>query len=159
MHGSIRRGYGGSDIVSAEYNVKRYPAACQRVFAAPWDMTITPLDTCGLVTLRGDKYRTVARCEAPLVQALMANYRIWAAHAQWGRQLDPEVESSTLFDTVAVYLALSEQLLVMEDLGIRVTDEGYTVMDESARMVHCATAWRDLPAFKDFLVRRLIGSA
>jgi hypothetical protein len=67
------------------------------------------------------------------------------------------VQSSILFDTVAVYLAFSEELLVMEKLGVRVTDDGYTIIDDSARMINSATAWKDLPAFEDFLVRRLIG--
>jgi hypothetical protein len=56
---------------------------------------------------------------------------------------------------VAVYLAFSEELLVMEELGIRVTDEGYTVIDGGARAINCATGWKDLAAFEDFLVRRL----
>ncbi|MFH1268614.1 MAG: nucleoside hydrolase, partial [Planctomycetota bacterium] len=45
MHGSVRRGYGGSEKVSPEYNVRANPKALQEVFAAPWDITITPLDT------------------------------------------------------------------------------------------------------------------
>lgn len=45
----------------------------------------------------------------------------------------------------------------MEKLGVRVTDDGYTIIDDSARMINSATAWKDLPAFEDFLVRRLIG--
>lgn len=43
-----------------------------------------------------------------------------------------------LFDTVAVYLAFSEELLVMEDLPIRVTDDGCTVVDENAKRLHVA---------------------
>ena len=155
MHGSIRRGYGGSAQVSAEANVKNHTSACQRVFRAPWEVTITPLDTCGLVHLEGEKYQAVRDCPDPLIQALMENYRIWAPRVPWADGFDPEVASSTLFDTVAVYLAFSEDLLVMEELGIRVTDDGYTVVDEEARTVRCATAWKDLPAFEDLLVRRL----
>ncbi len=157
MHGSIRRGYGGSEKVSAEYNVRAYPKDCQKVFAAPWDMTITPLDTCGLVQLEGEKYRAVCDCEAPLVQALIENYQIWIENAGWARELDTETRSSTLFDTVAIYLAFSEELLVMERLGIRVTDDGYTVVDNNARMINCAVDWKDLPAFEDFLMQRLTG--
>jgi inosine-uridine nucleoside N-ribohydrolase len=155
MHGSIRCGYGGSPEVSAEYNVRVFPQACRRAFAAGWDVTITPLDTCGLVTLEGERYRAVYGCEDPLVQAVLENYRIWAATCEWAGGLDVEARSSVLFDSVAVYLAFSEELLEMERLGIRVTDEGYTVVDEGAREVDCAMGWRDLPAFEDLLVRRL----
>jgi inosine-uridine nucleoside N-ribohydrolase len=153
MHGSVRRGYGGSPKVSAEYNVSANPQALQAVFAAPWDITITPLDTCGIVQLKGEKFQKVYRCKDPLTQALMANYRVWREDRN-----TPIDASSTLFDTVAVYLALTEELLEMETLPIRVTDDGHTVIDQQARKVHCAMKWKDLGAFEDFLVERLTAS-
>ena len=119
-------------------------------------MTITPLDTCGLVVLQGARYRAVRRCGDPLVQALMENYRIWLNDLQ--RNPDEfEQKSSVLFDTVAVYLAFAQDLLVMEDLGLRVSDDGYTLIDGHAKRVHVATAWKDLDGFEEFLVRRLTG--
>ena len=90
-------------------------------------------------------------------QAVIENYRIWIRQTEWARAFDPDTQSSVLFDTVAVYLAFSEELLVMEDLGIRVTDDGYTVIDESAKVIHCAMDWKDLSAFEDLLVQRLVG--
>lgn len=161
MHGCLRKsprqyGDGGGGIV-AEYNVRAYPKACQKVFAAGWEMAITPLDTCGFVRLEGDKYRAVRECDDPLVRALMENYRIWLEswRGEWNEVF--ESRSSTLFDTVAVYLAFSRELLLMEELGVRVTDEGYTVIDENARRVNCATGWKDLSAFESLLVERLTG--
>jgi len=153
MHGSVRRGYGGSPKISAEYNVSANPKALQAVFAAPWDITITPLDTCGIVQLKGEKFQKVYRCKDPLTQALMANYRVWREDRS-----TPIEASSTLFDTVAVYLALTEELLEMETLPIRVTDDGHTVIDQQARKAHCAMKWKDLGAFDDFLVQRLTTS-
>jgi len=161
MHGCLRvsppeYGKGGGGVV-AEYNVRADPKACQKVFTAPWDMTITPLDTCGFVRLEGERYLAVRDCDDPLVQAVMENYKVWLKswHRRWQEEF--EFRSSILFDTVAVYLSFSEELLVMEKLGVRVTDDGYTVTDSTARTVNCATAWRNLPAFKDFLVDRLTG--
>ena len=44
----------------------------------------------------------------------------------------------------------------MEELPIRVTDEGMTVIDEKAgKKMRVATAWQDLGAFEDLLVQRL----
>ena len=44
----------------------------------------------------------------------------------------------------------------MEDLRIRVTDEGYTVLDEeNGRLVRCALGWEDQSAFEDELVQIL----
>ena len=154
MHGSVGVGYGGSDTISAEYNVAADVPACRKVFAADWrGMVITPLDTCGLVQLRGDKYRAVADCRDPLTRAVIENYHVWLA-AKPDAQNPPE-QSSVLFDTVAVYLAFATDLLVTERIGLRIDDKGYTLEDPSAPQLTCATAWRDLPAFEDLLVQRL----
>lgn len=153
MHGSLRRGYGGSETVHAEYNVRARPTACRAAFEAGWDVTITPLDTCGIVTLDGERYRRLHESDDPLIQALMENYRVWAE----GRDIDPAVRSSTLFDTVAVYLAFTEELLVMEELPVVVTDDGFTRIDDAGTVVRAATQWEDLEAYRDFLVDRLLG--
>ncbi len=154
MHGSIYRGYGGSSDVSAEYNVRAAPEALQAVFAADWEIALTPLDTCGIVHLEGDKYQKVYRCQDPVVRALIQNYRAWCA-ARDGNAPNPAKRSSILFDTVAVYMAFSEQLLEMEELPLRVDDQGYTRIHEAGRKVRCATRWNNLAAFQDELVRRL----
>ena len=153
MHGSVHKGYGGRAEIDAEWNVRCCTPDCQVAFSALWNMTITPVDTCGIVTLEGEKYARVRDCTDPVTAALIENYRIWAD----GRDEDAESRSSVLFDTVAVYLAFSEDLLVMEDLGIRVTDDGFTVIDDTAKVVRCATDWKDLSAFEDLLVARLTG--
>jgi hypothetical protein len=70
-------------------------------------------------------------------------------------EFDPGATSSILFDTVTIYLAFSEELLEMENLGIRVTDDGYTIIDDSMKRINCAMGWKDLPAFECFLVQRL----
>ena len=159
MHGSLRRGYGGSAEPVAEYNVKVDVPACQKVFAAPWEITITPLDTCGLVALHGEKYRQIRDCPLPLVRALMENVRIWERNItpEWRGNLNIETDSSTLFDTVAIYLAFSETLLVMENLGIKVTDNARTVIDENTKKFRCATGWKDLAVFEDLLLGRILG--
>jgi hypothetical protein len=72
------------------------------------------------------------------------------------KDMDPNVRSSVLFDTVAVYLAFAEDLLEIESLNIKVKDTGYTVIDESGQSIRCATGWKNLDAFEDLLVERLI---
>jgi len=153
MHGSVRRGYQGSAETHAEYNVKQHSDACQKAFTTPWEMTITPLDTCGLVVLDGERYRRVRQCDDPLIRALMQNYDAWAAACKLGDQ--PEHRSSVLFDTVAVYLAFTDSLLVMEELPIRVTDDGFTRIDPAGKVMRMATEWKDRAGYEDFLVNRL----
>ena len=159
MHGSVRVGYGGNKEIAAEYNVKADPQACRATLSAPWDVTITPLDTCGTVVLRGEKYAAVRDCQDPLTQALIENYTIWIQKKSWYKEReDKEIkQSSTLFDTVAVYLVFAQDLCEMEDLPIRVTDDGKTVIDDSAKKMSVATRWKDLAKFEDMLVERLTG--
>ena len=157
MHGSVRMGYNGGKEISPEWNVKAMPEACRKVFTSNWNVTVTPLDTCGLVHLKGDKYRKVYECQEPLTKALIENYGVWCkAHKNLPSDM-AQTKSTTLFDTVAVYLAFSEELAKMEELGIGVTDDGYTVIDQNAKKIRCAMEWKDLSAYEDFLVERLIG--
>jgi inosine-uridine nucleoside N-ribohydrolase len=152
MHGSLRRGYDGKPTPDAEWNVKAAAPACRAGLSAPWNVTITPLDTCGIVRLKGEKYARVRDSKDPLVQVLIENYRIWCGK----EPARADKESSVLFDTVAVYLAFTEELLKMEDLPVIVTDDGFTRIDEKGKKLRCATEWKDLGAYEDFLVKRLL---
>lgn len=159
MQGSVFVGYDGAPEPAAEWNVKVDPQSLQKVFAAPWDCTITPLDTCGLVRLEGENYRQIYDSDDPWLDALVENYEVWLPGAPY---MDPGTDtskiSSTLFDTVAIYLAAEQHLVEMQDLPLRVTDDGFTIVDEiDGRIVHCATAWKDLAAFEQRLVEILIG--
>ena len=44
----------------------------------------------------------------------------------------------------------------MEKIHLRVTDDGLTVIDPQAREVNVAAQWKDLGAYEDFLVNRLV---
>jgi inosine-uridine nucleoside N-ribohydrolase len=159
MHGSIRRGYLGADKPMREYNVKQHSMACQRVFATPWDLTITPLDTCGNVFLQGDNFERLKESPDPLVQAVIQNHFAWCEKVKdWPilSHMNPDVQSSLLYDTVAVYLAFSESLLEMEKLPIIVTDDGKTLVDDDGQLVNCAMRWKDQTAFEFFLTERLL---
>jgi inosine-uridine nucleoside N-ribohydrolase len=158
MQGSVRVGYGGKKIPSAEWNVRADPKACQKAFTAAWEMTITPLDTCDLVQVKGGKYRKIRDSQDPIAVAIMENYRIWLATKMGPDDTQAETRSTTLFDTVAVYLAFDQSLCNMETLGIRVMDDGFTKIDPAAKKMSVATSWKDLSAFEDLLVARLTGS-
>jgi inosine-uridine nucleoside N-ribohydrolase len=154
MHGSIAWSHHGKGEVTPEYNVKHDARACQRVFAAPWPKTITPLDTCGRVRLVGAKYRAVAESREPLARTVIENYEVWKRSGGWVKE--PGV-SSVLFDCVAVYLAFAEELLEMREMKLSVTDDGFTREDPAGDRIRVALAWRDLSGFEDLLVRRLTG--
>ena len=158
MYGSIDIGYDGEPGAVAEWNVRSDPASLQAVFRAPWNITITPLDTCGLVTLDGERFGTLYCNDDPWLDALMENYAAWLPTSPYmDPDTDPTKTSSTLFDTVAVYLAAERNLVEMKALPLTITDDGYTIIDEqSGRMVDCAIGWKNLDAFKNLLVKTLL---
>ncbi len=151
MHGAVRRGHIGSDKPCPEYNVRQDIAACRAAFSAPWEKIITPLDTCGQVQLVADEYYPVRDSDAPLAQAVIENYRIWAGPTEH----DAEERSSILFDTVAVYLAYCDDTLEMDTMRIAVDDEGYTVESADGDEMSVAIEWRDMAAFKGHMVGRV----
>jgi inosine-uridine nucleoside N-ribohydrolase len=153
MHGSVFKGYGGGPV-EAEYNVKCNVAAAQRVLSAPWKkVAITPLDTCGQVTLSGERFQKLVQSDDPLVKALLENYRIWAKK----NRASELKSSSTLFDTVAIYLACPETTsLKRQSLSISVSDDGITRVDKNGRPMSVATDWKDLDGFRDRLVEVLV---
>jgi inosine-uridine nucleoside N-ribohydrolase len=158
MHGSIKRGYLGADKPMKEYNVKCHTSACQSVFSTPWDLSITPLDTCGLVSLRGENFRSVADSKDPLARAVMENHFGWFEKVgDWPMlsELDPDQTSSVLFDTVAIYMAFAEELLIMEKIPISVTDDAKTIIDPSGQVINCAMQWQDQVQFETLLAERL----
>jgi inosine-uridine nucleoside N-ribohydrolase len=161
MHGSLRRGFGADAERGpvAEYNVAADVGAIRTVFAAPWPVTITPLDTCGRVYLDGELYQRVLRSPDPVARAIIENYRLWAPHQEWVRDPVALLDSRTshLYDTVAVFLAFRGDGLKIEELDIHVTDQGMTIQDPKGRRMRVATEWTDLQAFRELLVERLIG--
>ena len=150
MAGSVHVGYNGKQGRDPEWNVFKDIPAARAVFAAPWEITIAPLDTCGTLILKGDKYAKVAAAKTPRAVTVMENY------AQWkNRKSYAATESSVLFDTEAVYLIFAESLVEMETVALRIDDKGNTVPDKQGRPVRCALRWKDMAGFEDLLVSRL----
>jgi len=166
MHGSIYVGY-GKDKPDAEYNVKADVEAAKKVFTAAWPMTITPLDTCGRVVLDGKEYQKVLNRKSFMTSTLLENYRTWykeglrerkdLKEADFDRLTDEKLKSSstTLFDTVAIYLAINKDLVQMQKLPVRITDDGFTRVEEGAKDVDCAVKWKSLEGYESWLAERL----
>lgn len=159
MHGSIKLGYGGSKEISPEANVINDVPAFRKVIAAPWlDTLITPLDTCGLVVLEGDRYQQVYHSDLPRMKAVIENYIPWIKFVKW-THVDEKYttkRSTTLFDCVAVYLAYAEALCVIEEVYISTDDQGFTRLDPKGAKVRAALEWTDLDGFYEHLVERLL---
>jgi inosine-uridine nucleoside N-ribohydrolase len=150
MAGSIRIGYDGKSEPQPEWNVYRDVAAARAVFAAPWKITMAPLDVCGTLVLEGPAYESIANSSHARARTVIANYDQWS-----NRSKHPPSATSVLFDTVAVYLARDTAWCTMEELRLSVNDAGATIEDPKGRPVHCATGWKNRGAFEALLVRSL----
>jgi hypothetical protein len=115
------------------------------------------------VQLKGERYQRLvaAKAKDPLVQALLENYAAWCPNHDWCVKDAEHVaaKSTTLFDTVAVYLAMSRDLVTVERLGVRVGEDGSTTLDDAGRPLGWATDWKSLDSFEEMLVDRIVGTA
>jgi len=151
MMGSIAKTHEGAPGAIAEFNVVKDIAAAQAVFAATWrDVTITPLDSCGVVILDGELYRKVFEAKNRLARDVIENYLIWAGNSERSR-----LQSSILYDTVAVHLAYSTEFIAMRTMKLIVDDQGFTREAPTGRDVNVALDWLDLGGYKKSLVQRL----
>lgn len=158
MFGSFDKGYGDGPAV-AEFNVRAGIWGLRKVFAAPWrDILITPLDTCGLVSLSGERYHAIwCATGDPLLRAVIQNYCIFAPSQTWMNCDFFTTSSTTLFDCVAVYLAYSEELVDTETISFQVTDDGFTRRSPDGPFkARVAIRWKNLDAFESQLADRLL---
>lgn len=153
MAGSVHIGYNGKEGRDPEWNVVRDVPAAQAVFAAPWEIIMAPLDTCGTLILDGERYRRIVEADTPATKVLLENYNQWSNRHHYA-----EGASSVLFDTEAVYLAFDDALCEMETVSLRIDSEGNTVPDADGRPVQCALGWKDKAAFLDLLVDRVLAA-
>jgi len=158
MFGSFDRGYGDGPPVP-EFNVKAGVRGLRKVLAAPWrDVLITPLDTCGLVDVEGERYHAIwSATEDPLLRELIQSYCIFSQNQTWMKCDFFATRSTTLYDCVAVYLAYSEELVDTETLSFEVTDDGYTRRNPAGPFrARVALRWKNLDGFEAELAGRLL---
>ncbi|MBP5672584.1 MAG: nucleoside hydrolase [Victivallales bacterium] len=155
MAGSVYKGYTPKQAQAAvaEWNVKCQIPEAQTVFSANWkSITITPLDTCGFVRLKGERYQRMKDSQSPVAKMIVENYRHWLGKPD----KTDETESSVLFDTVAVYLSYTHDNLVMKKLNIEIDDQGIMRLDTpKAKPMLVAVDWVNLDAYEEYLVKRL----
>ena len=157
MQGSIYVGHQGKGEPAAEWNIRTYIKDAQKVFHSPWPMTITPLDTCSLVMLKGENYQRFLKYTTPEMQAIQESYKAWLARPghKPEKRFDYNTSSTILYDTVAIHLARSFDYLEMESRGIKIDDKGYSPIDPTAKKINCAVRWKDLDGFEKSLVDSL----
>ena len=156
MHGSVRKGYGGSPKPDAEWNVR---ADAEGVPEGLHRRVAHDDHAAGHLRHRPSPRREIrqgGQVQRPDRPGGDRELPIWWKAGNPGKPEKIDA-SSTLFDTVAAYLSFSRDLLNIERLPIRVTDDGFTRIDPKAKEIDCAMSWKDLGAFEDLLVERLTG--
>jgi inosine-uridine nucleoside N-ribohydrolase len=152
MGGSIEKQYGGKPGRCPEYNVAHSAGAAKKAYGAGWDVTMAPLDTAGVVQLKGQYYEQVRDAGNAMARTLMEQYNIWNQKMQL---CDIKRESSILFDTVAAYLTFDNSLCQVRDIKISVTNDGVTAPAVDGKLTHVAMEWKDIDAFYKLLAERI----
>ena len=134
----------------AEWNVVSSTKDSQLVYGAGLPLTIVPLDSTTLVTLKEEERDRVRKHDSPLTHSLECLYRLW---------LDSPNNRMTLHDQMAVAETArpGEFFARRETLPILVDDQGFTRIDkEKGKPVQvCLEPKRD--AFMEFYVGKLVG--
>jgi inosine-uridine nucleoside N-ribohydrolase len=138
-----------------EYNVYKDIQACIDIFNAKWEILLTPLDTCGSIILKHQDFLQIQNCPYQIPQAIMENYEVWAFKSGQLKKITELHESSVLFDTVAIYLAISQDFVKIEKISLKISSSGQMEISESGKICHCAIEWQNIPGFYHWLVQRL----
>jgi len=123
MFGSFRMGYDGGPVPSAEWNVRADIKAAQAFTSCGVPITYVGLDVTTFVKLdEANRTRLLFR-QSPLTNALCGLYSLW----RYESYAQPD---ANLFDAVAVGVVLWPELFTSERAHVRVTDAGFTVIDD-----------------------------
>jgi len=154
MLGSVYVKYDGTPGRIPEYNVVRDLPAAQLVFGEKhWhSFKITPIDTCGSVRLARAQFLELEQT-GPLMRKVTASNRVWTGWNEYHGELPPT--TSTLFDTVAVYMAFSTEYLEMVQLRLCCDDHGCLIEHPDGTLIDTAVRWKNRQQFLDLLMRRL----
>jgi purine nucleosidase len=124
MFGSFYMGYGSSPIPSAEWNVVADVKASKKFVNSGAKITYAGLDITTYVKLKYELIELLGNRKSPLTDAVVGLYSLWGL----GHDTKPE---PVLYDAVNVSMILWPELFKTRKAFVKVTDEGYTVIDES----------------------------
>ncbi len=147
MFGSFYMGYDGGPVPDPEWNVRCDVPAAKKFMASGVPIYFAGLDVTTTVKYTEDWRAKLFARRSPLTDAISGLYTLWAEDRM---KPDP-----TLFDPVAVSMAMGERFVTTRAAHVRITDEGYTVLDES-KPANCFIGMHiDRVAFLTWLTRRL----
>ena len=140
MFGSFYHGYGTKSVPDAEWNVRADVESAKAFAESGAEIVYAGLDITAFVTLEADQRLKILMRQSPLTNALCSLYALWGN------------DTPVLYDVVAVAQFLWPELFSWRPAYVRVTDGGFTVIDESLK----SDAWVGVWVNKDELIRRVM---
>ena len=125
MFGSFDLGYNSNPIPSAEWNVYADIPSAQKFIASGVPITLAGLDVTTMVKFEQGRRQQLLLRNSPLTNALCALYSLWS--------LDSPGRDPILYDPVAVVMSFNDKFVSKRQVHVRVTDKGYTIVDESKK--------------------------
>ena len=150
-----------------EYNIRVCPWCFNQVLNAGWPVTLVPLDTAGLVSLRPSQTREMLTTLTPSVNVVAATVLFYCTEDPFGgTECDFSVTTTVLFDAVATAVALTKakEFIVFSELNITVNSTGFTNVDNNIGVpISVAVDWvndvEGLDDFREFLVDQLTSTS
>lgn len=149
MFGSIEKGYGLSDTISPEWNVRANIRASKKLMNSGANILLAPLDATAHVILNPAYLHAITARDTPLTDGLGALYSLWYQHADWAQK-------PVMFDGVAIGMVLWPELFETREAYIYVDDEGFTLEDKK-KSPNCSFATSiQVDEFINRMSRRII---
>jgi len=148
MFGSFYVGYRNNPIPAAEWNVYADIPAAQKFMTSGVPITLAGLDVTTMVKYKQDRRQQILLRNSPLTNALSALYSLWS--------IGHPGKNPTQYDPVAVAMSFNNDFVSTRKAHVRVTDEGYTVLDES-KAPNCSIGMHvRIDKFLDWMTDRLL---
>ena len=162
MAGSIYHGFLNSSGPISEYNVKTCPECMRQLFQSGLSVTITPVDTCGVFYLDTAHFQTFLASSKKVILSMTTSWAYWCTNISY-YNCTPKNGSDIFCDSVATFLMMKESyhLLNYKVLYLRITSDGYTVIDnEEGTPINVALTWKrsSLKSMQDIYVSTVAGA-
>ena len=146
MFGSFYRGYDRGPVPHPEWNVVADVKSSQRLINSGVPITLIGLDVTTLAMFGPERRLRLLYRNSPLTNALCSLYSLWS-----DTDADP-----MLHDPLAVATAITDEYVTTRTAHISVTDEGYTLIDNS-QLPNCRISMHvQIDQFMGWLTGRLL---
>lgn len=148
MGGSIDTGYAGKKGAVAEYNVAVCPWCMEVLLKAGWNVTITPLDTCGNFVLDASELKHMMESSSKVSTALASSLVYFCITNEMPHDMCYlKVGTPVLYDVIATLLtvpAVAKEFLEYSEMKLSVNGTGFTVVDaDRGVLTSVALQWKE----------------